>query len=134
MGFFRDMFRTASEVANLTSRCVYLEGERTKLEWKIEQLEAEVRRERKRYDAFQRTYFNQISVKNGLYGAFDNAGEDRPKTPETLPPEITPIEEETLRSYAVQLQEDDRAQGIDRPLSDYLAAMKEQPERYLDVH
>lgn len=132
MGFLRDMFRTAGEVAQLTARCAWLDAEREKLEWKVQALEKEVRSERRRFDTLQRTYLNQISVKNGLYGAFKEP-ESPPQSPPVAAPVLTLVESTTLEDYARQLRDEDRARGIERPLEAYLEAMRKNPELYLDA-
>ena len=80
----------------------------------------------------QRTYLNQISVKNGLYGAFKEQIEP-PESPPVTAPVLTLVEDATLSDYAKQLRDDDRARGIERPLEDYLEAMRKNPELYLDA-
>ena len=89
----------------MTRECLFLQEERKKLEWKVEQLEKEVKSERKRFDSFQKTYFNQISVKNGLSGAFKDKEEKLPVKP--IDNDLNMFQKQELEDIAKQLKEQD---------------------------
>lgn len=130
--WIRNLFTTAGEVASLTRECLFLQNEREYLARKVELLEKEVKRERTRYDAFQKTYFNQISIKNGLSGAFKDKEVELPKPPQPEP--LNLFEQQELRDIALQLKEQDDATGLNMPLEVYIDKMREEPDKYIPLN
>ncbi len=127
--WFRNLFRTAGEVASLTRECLFLQKEREKLEWKVAELEKEVKAERAKKDKFVTQFCNQISVKAGLYGQFTNE-EVKAKAVEQLPPVLTPFQEESLRTYATQMRNESIEDGMLNvpPLETYIEGLRQDPE------
>ena len=130
--WFRNLFRTAGEVASLTRECLFLQKEREKLEWKVAELEKEVKAERAKKDKFVTQFCNQISVKAGLYGQFTNE-EVKAKAVEQLPPVLTPFQEEEIATYAAQMRNADIDDGMQNvpPLDMYIQNMRQDPDKYL---
>ena len=128
----RNLFRTAGEVASLTRECLFLQKEREKLEWKVAELEKEVKAERAKKDKFVTQFCNQISVKAGLYGQFTNE-EVKAKAVEQLPPVLTPFQEEEIATYAAQMRNADIDDGMQNvpPLDMYIQNMRQDPDKYL---
>ena len=130
--WFRNLFRTAGEVASLTRECLFLQKEREKLEWKVAELEKEVKAERANKDKFVTQFCNQISVKAGLDGQFTNE-EVKAKAVEQLPPVLTPFQEEEIATYAAQMRNADIDDGMQNvpPLDMYIQNMRQDPDKYL---
>ena len=130
--WFRNLFRTAGEVASLTRECLFLQKEREKLEWKVTELEKEVKAERAKKDKFVTQFCNQISVKSGLYGQFTNE-EVKAQKVEQLPPVLTPFQEEEIATYAAQMRNADIEEGMLNvpPLDMYIQNMRQDPDKYL---
>lgn len=130
--WFRNLFRTAGEVASLTRECLFLQKEREKLEWKVAELEKEVKAERAKKDKFVTQFCNQISVKAGLYGQFTNE-EVKAQKVEQLPPVLTPFQEEEIATYAAQMRNADIDDGMQNvpPLDMYIQNMRQDPDKYL---
>lgn len=138
--WFRNLFRTAGEVASLTRECLFLQKEREVLESrvaqherKIELLEKSVLAERARKDKFVMQFCNQLSVKNKLYGVFTDSTEET--KPKELPQStLNVFEQEELRLQAIEWQRQDIENGMpELPLEVYLTKMSANPENFIHL-
>ena len=129
--FFRNLFRTAGEVSGLSQQVTFYEKQNELLEWKVKELEKEVKSERRLKDTFVRQFCNQMSVKNGLYGAFKTPEEEkRPEQSKLF--DLSPDEEEKILWAAEQMRNDDIESGNDpRPIEAYANKLREDPARYI---
>lgn len=130
MSFFRNMFRTAGEIAVLSQQLAFYESENKKLAWRAEQLEKQVTKERDSKDKVMLRYCDQISVKNGLYGTFKEIAVEKTKVTE---PAFTQAETEKIEYLAGEMRDSDIQMDIEpKSLETYIEAIKANPTRYLD--
>jgi hypothetical protein len=120
-----DWFKTRAENAALRAEVSLLRSQSDKLEWKVAELEKEVRSERNKKDRFVTQYCNQISQKNGLYGVFEDK---KPREVEKTERNLSQAEEDKLYWLATQMREDDLQNDLDKPIDTYLNQMK-QPDK-----
>ena len=116
----------------LTRQCEFYRNQTEHLEKKILMLEKEVKRERGRYDRFLTTHYDQISAAFKLRPPFAKALEDTVKPKGLEAPELTPDEEQRLVDIAKDLHAQDIANGENRGLHEYLNAVRQQPDHYLN--
>ena len=129
MGFFRNLFKSAGEFAAISSQLTFQENRATTAEWKCEQLEKEVKTERKRFDKVQAAFLDYVAKSTGVQGKFTAVQVE--KEPE-VPEQLTLYEEDKLDWVAKQMMQADIDEGREpREFYAYLDAVKANPSRYL---
>lgn len=132
MRFLRNMFKTAAQVTLLEQQLAFSEAERTKLDWKVTQLEKEVSSERKRFDRVQAATMDFAMQKSGVVPKVAKAQADLfGKETEEVEQKFTPSEESTIEALAKKMMQADEDSG-QQPykLAEYVSAIKRDREKY----
>jgi hydroxyacyl-ACP dehydratase HTD2-like protein with hotdog domain len=129
MGFFRNLFRTAGEVAALSQQLAFYETRAKTAEWKCAELEKEVKAERKRFDKIQATFMDYVAKREGTQGKF-TAVQTEPVVIE--PEQLSLYEENKIEWLAQQMLQADIDSGQEpHAFHVYTDAIKSNPEKYL---
>ena len=132
MGFFKNCFKTAGEFAAISSQLVFQENRAVTAEWKCEQLEKELKAERKRFDKVQAAFMDYVAKSTGVQGKFSAVQQE--KEPE-VPEQLTLYEENKLEWVAKQMMQADIDEGREvQPFYVYLDAVKANPSRYSEIN
>lgn len=130
MAYFLNLFRKASELGRLDNENARLVAALQKTEWKVTELEKEVRSERNKKDKILLRYADQVSRQNKLPEHFVSDA----KPPEPPPIEVpSMLEDERYRHTAQKLREADLElvsgdEGRVEPFEVYYEAVKKDPE------
>jgi len=132
MGFLKNCFKSAGEFAAISSQLTFQENRAITAERKCEQLEKEVKAERKRFDKVQAAFMDYVAKSTGVQAKFSAVQQE--KEPE-VPEQLTLYEENKLEWAAKQMMQADADEGREvHPYHVYLDAVKAQPSRYSDIN
>ncbi len=128
MGFFRNLFTTAGEVASLTREVLSLQGQLEHERTRNALLEQQIIAERKKKDSVLLKYCDQVSKLNHLPMVFREKVERPAQEPEPL----SIVEEERVKYIAEAMRNDDLDRDGDaRPIEAYIDAINLDPAKYL---
>lgn len=130
MGLFRDMFRTAGEVASLTRQCVFYENENERLRIENALLTKEIRLERGKKDKIAEHVYNLHARQAKLPMVF----QDEKEKPKREPEIFSEIDAQKIEYYAKAMQRNDEGNVNPLPpLEIYVEAIKNNKELYPEI-
>lgn len=129
MGFLRNLFKGASEYTALSQQLAFQEKRAETAEWKCEQLEKEVKAERKRFDKVQATFMDYVAKREGSQGKFTAVQVE----PEVIEPEkLSMYEQGKIEWVAQSMRQADIDEGREpHSLEAYIEAIEANPQQYL---
>ncbi len=128
MKFLRNMFRTAAEFAVITQQCAFYEEELKKANWKNQELEKQLQKERTKKDTVLLKYCDNVSRQQGLLPNFTQEEEKKVEPQEAFSDE----EEAKFIFAAEEMRKADIAANIEPPpIETYVEIIKKNPDRYL---
>ena len=130
MGFFSNWVTAIGERRQLIREVDFLTSNQKKLEWKCEQLEKQVIKERLAKDKLQVSLMDYVARREGGVGRFNTAIEEESKpAPE---PQLSPEEETEIWAAAELMRNDDIENGYDpRPVEVYANIIRENKNKYI---
>ena len=130
--WLKHIFARAGDVAILTQQLSFQEERAKTAEWKCEQLEKEVKAERKRFDKVQSTFMDFVAKHTGTQAKF-TAVQAEPVVVE--PEQLTLYEENKIEWLAEQMRDADIEAGKEPyPFSTYLEAIQANPSYLQDIN
>ncbi len=134
MSFLRDMWATAQEVTALRQQLAFYQEQNNINEWKVEQLEKQVKLERTKHDKFVTVTMNQLCAQAKLpTNKYKDVEPDETTTQEEPPEEKRErvAIEEQYKFYAGQMRDADieeRGEENVQPLEYYVQQIKINPD------